>query len=31
MAIAQVLGVGLDELLPGEWPELHVGRAQGSR
>lgn len=30
MAIAQVLGVGLEGLLPGEWPDLLVGRA-GSR
>lgn len=27
MAIAQALSVGLDELLPGDWPELTVGRA----
>jgi len=26
MAIAQVLGVGLDDLLPTEWPDLRAGR-----
>lgn len=25
MAIAQVLGVTLDELVPGEWPDLRAG------
>jgi transcriptional regulator with XRE-family HTH domain len=27
MAIAQTLGVGLDELLPSPWPDLRPGRA----
>ncbi|ALJ19358.1 helix-turn-helix transcriptional regulator [Microbacterium sp. No. 7] len=26
MAIAQVLGVGLDEILPPQWPDLREGR-----
>ena len=28
MAIAQVLGVTLDELIPSTWPDLRAGRAQ---
>lgn len=29
MALAQALGVSLDELLPTPWPDLHAGQRQG--